>query len=181
MYYWIIDPELKTIDAWELKRGKYVSIGRGQGNATVAFAPFKDLEISPASAVGGSSGYARRRKNIFNRCAGMIFRAALIKFCRVRQCRAVIRRQRYRPRSGLARARSNQLLGHAGAQASCDCFAMGRCGSGKSGFLRMSMAPPSPPSMSKKPCKKPSAKRKRQFKKTMAGEKGDRCAYARNP
>jgi len=45
-YYWIIDPELKTIDAWQLKRGRFVAIGHGQGNAIVALAPFEDLEIA---------------------------------------------------------------------------------------------------------------------------------------
>jgi Uma2 family endonuclease len=44
-YYWIVDPALKTLEGWELKRSRYVSIGRGQGNAIIALAPFADLEI----------------------------------------------------------------------------------------------------------------------------------------
>jgi Uma2 family endonuclease len=44
-FYWIADPELKTLEGWELKRGKYVSIGRAQGVASIRMAPFSDLEI----------------------------------------------------------------------------------------------------------------------------------------
>jgi Uma2 family endonuclease len=44
-HYWIVDPELRTIEAWRLKRGKYVRAGRGQGTAAVKLAPFPDLEI----------------------------------------------------------------------------------------------------------------------------------------
>jgi Uma2 family endonuclease len=44
-YYWIIDPELKTIDAWELIDGKYIHIAHAQGEATVKLRPFPDLEI----------------------------------------------------------------------------------------------------------------------------------------
>jgi Uma2 family endonuclease len=44
-YYWIIDPEFKTVEGWELKRGKYVPIGRAQGVATIRLAPFPKLEI----------------------------------------------------------------------------------------------------------------------------------------
>jgi Uma2 family endonuclease len=44
-FYWIVDPALKTIEGWELKNRRYVPIGRGQGNASVSLAPFKDLQI----------------------------------------------------------------------------------------------------------------------------------------
>ena len=44
-YYWIIDPELKAIDAWELLDGKYVHIAHAQGTMTVRLPPFPDLEI----------------------------------------------------------------------------------------------------------------------------------------
>ena len=44
-YYWIIDPKLRTIEAWELVDGKYKPIGRAQGNATIKLQPFPDLEI----------------------------------------------------------------------------------------------------------------------------------------
>jgi Uma2 family endonuclease len=44
-YYWIVDPALRTFEGWELKRAKYVSIGRAQGVASIRLAPFPDLEI----------------------------------------------------------------------------------------------------------------------------------------
>jgi Uma2 family endonuclease len=44
-HYWIVDPELRTIEAWTLKRGKYVRAGRGQGTAVVRLAPFPELDI----------------------------------------------------------------------------------------------------------------------------------------
>jgi Uma2 family endonuclease len=44
-YYWIIDPQLKTIDAWELVGSEYIQIGHAEGNATIRLLPFPDLEI----------------------------------------------------------------------------------------------------------------------------------------
>jgi len=44
-YYWIADPMMRTLEAWELKRSKYVPIGRAQGVANITLAPFLDLEI----------------------------------------------------------------------------------------------------------------------------------------
>jgi Uma2 family endonuclease len=44
-FYWIVDPQLKTIEGWELKNRRYVAIGRGQGSAVVKLAPFAELEI----------------------------------------------------------------------------------------------------------------------------------------
>jgi len=44
--YWIVDPEMKTIEAWQLERGNYTLVGRGQGNAKVSLPPFPDLEIA---------------------------------------------------------------------------------------------------------------------------------------
>jgi Uma2 family endonuclease len=43
--YWIIDPELRTIEAWRLDAGQYVTAGRGQGTAVINLPPFPDLEI----------------------------------------------------------------------------------------------------------------------------------------
>jgi Uma2 family endonuclease len=45
MYYWIVDPELKTLEGWALKRSKYVPIGRGEGMDVTQLAPFADLQI----------------------------------------------------------------------------------------------------------------------------------------
>jgi Uma2 family endonuclease len=44
-HYWIVDPELKTIDAWKLRRRQYVRVGHGQGTAIVKLPPFPELEI----------------------------------------------------------------------------------------------------------------------------------------
>ena len=44
--YWVIDPELRTLDAWRLEAGQYMSAGRAQGNATMRLQPFPELEIS---------------------------------------------------------------------------------------------------------------------------------------
>lgn len=44
-FYWIVDPQHRTIEGWELKNRRYVPIGRGQGSATVSLAPFNDLPI----------------------------------------------------------------------------------------------------------------------------------------
>lgn len=44
-FYWIVDPQLKTIEGWELKNRRYISTGRGQGTGTIKLAPFDDLEI----------------------------------------------------------------------------------------------------------------------------------------
>src|ERR1700733_4723124 len=38
-FYWIVDPQLKTIEGWELKNRRYVPIGRGQGTGTITLAP----------------------------------------------------------------------------------------------------------------------------------------------
>ena len=44
-HYWIVDPPVKTIDAFRLRGAKYVLAGRGQGVETVSFPPFPDLQI----------------------------------------------------------------------------------------------------------------------------------------
>ena len=44
-YYWIIDPETRTFDAFELRDGAYTSVTRGRDEDTVQAAPFADLEI----------------------------------------------------------------------------------------------------------------------------------------
>ena len=44
-HYWIVDPELKSIEAWMLKGQEYVDVGRGQGAVIIRLEPFADLEI----------------------------------------------------------------------------------------------------------------------------------------
>jgi Uma2 family endonuclease len=45
VYYWIVDPIAKTIEAWRLDNGQYVSAGRGTNDQTVQLPPFPDLSI----------------------------------------------------------------------------------------------------------------------------------------
>lgn len=47
-FYWILDPKRKTIEAFQLDRGKYKSIGDGSAKDVVRLAPFPDLEIALA-------------------------------------------------------------------------------------------------------------------------------------
>jgi Uma2 family endonuclease len=44
-HYWIIDPQLRTIEGFKLKGKKYVPTGRGEGSDLVRLAPFPDFEI----------------------------------------------------------------------------------------------------------------------------------------
>lgn len=44
-YYWIVDPIAKTIEAWRLENGQYVSTGQGANDQTVQLPPFADLSI----------------------------------------------------------------------------------------------------------------------------------------
>jgi Uma2 family endonuclease len=43
--YWIVDPRLKTIEAFRLVSGRYRIAKRGQGNETVSLPPFPELSI----------------------------------------------------------------------------------------------------------------------------------------
>jgi Uma2 family endonuclease len=43
--YWIIDPTKRTVEAWVLERGEYVSAGGGAGAGVVRLPPFPELEI----------------------------------------------------------------------------------------------------------------------------------------
>jgi Uma2 family endonuclease len=45
LYYWIVDPAAKTIEAWRLESGQYVEAGRGQQNEVVHLLPFAELSI----------------------------------------------------------------------------------------------------------------------------------------
>jgi len=44
-HYWIVDPMMRTIEAYRLSRGKYVGRVRGSGSAVVQLPPFADLKI----------------------------------------------------------------------------------------------------------------------------------------
>ena len=44
-HYWIVDPEERTIEAYSLEGGRYVSTGRGAGDQVVMLPPFPTLEI----------------------------------------------------------------------------------------------------------------------------------------
>jgi Uma2 family endonuclease len=44
-FYWIIDPQDRTIEAFRPVGGKFVECGRGKRNDTVRLAPFEDLKI----------------------------------------------------------------------------------------------------------------------------------------
>ena len=44
-WYWLIDPTLRTIEAWELRRGRYVRCGRGSVADVVRLPPFPELAI----------------------------------------------------------------------------------------------------------------------------------------
>ena len=44
-FYWIVDPKQKTIEAFQLARGKYKDVGNGSGDDVVRLAPFADLAI----------------------------------------------------------------------------------------------------------------------------------------
>ncbi|MBC8109097.1 MAG: Uma2 family endonuclease [Anaerolineae bacterium] len=44
-HYWIVDPRLRTIEAWRLDAAQYVSAGQGRGSENVQLPPFPDLQI----------------------------------------------------------------------------------------------------------------------------------------
>jgi Uma2 family endonuclease len=44
-FYWIVDPGLKTIEAYRRTANKYKLLGRGKANEVVSFPPFPDLKI----------------------------------------------------------------------------------------------------------------------------------------
>jgi Uma2 family endonuclease len=47
-YYWIVDPEERTIEAYALEGGRYVTAGRGAVDQVVKLPPFPALEIALA-------------------------------------------------------------------------------------------------------------------------------------
>ena len=44
-HYWIIDPNLRTADAFQLTAGQYTPAGQGAGTETVSFPPFPTLKL----------------------------------------------------------------------------------------------------------------------------------------
>jgi Uma2 family endonuclease len=48
-YYWIVDPEARTVEAYRLAKGEYRLAIRASGDATVSLPPFPDLAFAPAS------------------------------------------------------------------------------------------------------------------------------------
>jgi Uma2 family endonuclease len=45
VHYWILDPQVKSLEGFKLKGKKYVSIGGGKDSDLVTLAPFSKLEI----------------------------------------------------------------------------------------------------------------------------------------
>jgi Uma2 family endonuclease len=46
-YSWIVDPDARTIEAWELAGGAYRLAARVSGSTTVSLPPFADLALVP--------------------------------------------------------------------------------------------------------------------------------------
>jgi Uma2 family endonuclease len=48
-YYWIVDPDARTVEAYGLAEGRYALLARASGTEPVTLRPFPDLAFSPAS------------------------------------------------------------------------------------------------------------------------------------
>ena len=48
-YYWIVDPDARTIETHVLARGEYQLAARLEGGEPAALAPFPDLVLDPAT------------------------------------------------------------------------------------------------------------------------------------
>ena len=48
-YYWIVDPEARTIEAYSLSEGGYQLVTRATGSQTITLPPFPDLALIPGS------------------------------------------------------------------------------------------------------------------------------------
>lgn len=48
-YYWIVDPDARSIEAYRLMEGTYQLTGRLEGSEPVSLPPFLDLALVPAS------------------------------------------------------------------------------------------------------------------------------------
>ncbi len=47
-YLWLVDPRDESIEAYELRAGSYVLLGRSVGQALARLSPFTDLAFAPA-------------------------------------------------------------------------------------------------------------------------------------
>ena len=48
-WYWIVDPDPRTIEAYRLDAGAYRLEARLDGSTPVALPPFPDLQLDPAA------------------------------------------------------------------------------------------------------------------------------------
>jgi len=48
-YYWIVDPEARTIEAYRLAHGMYELTARMEGTMKIGIAPFSELILDPAT------------------------------------------------------------------------------------------------------------------------------------
>jgi Uma2 family endonuclease len=44
-FYWIVDPAIRVVEAFQLVEGEYIPVGRGTGARTVQLPPFEKLQI----------------------------------------------------------------------------------------------------------------------------------------
>lgn len=49
--YWVVDPSVPSLTAWELARGEYVQVTYAQGGESVAIARPFDISLTPADLV----------------------------------------------------------------------------------------------------------------------------------
>lgn len=48
-YYWIVDPEARSIEAYSLSEAGYQLVVRAFGSEAASLPPFPDLDLIPAS------------------------------------------------------------------------------------------------------------------------------------
>ena len=45
-FYWIVDPQVRTLEGFKLTAGRYRALGKARGNDTIVLPPFADLKIA---------------------------------------------------------------------------------------------------------------------------------------